>query len=327
MSKSTKTETVEVQAIEAVEVQTLETAKMYNLDTDLFSEEYFSPLDESLPYAISDARGYLAIPDTEVEKALWLDMPSEFDLHSIKGGKPFMVIKMPSIRASILGKSAPYWYYSNSPENQVAKLAGQPVCWYNSAEGQALKDELSTAPLPPSNIRPYVYATKIQLFLLDEYNMPLHEVPLSCNFRGSACWHVLDELKKFYSAAEKTLAKVGNFRRTAFDARMRALLIPTIKFGSEWVGTVAKSEAIRIAEITKPTTENLTEWYLGFRETTAMRGLIWDTQSNYQNCGLSKLPPALAALPSTSVVSAIAGTSAHQLSPAVEVDPEAAQVF
>lgn len=319
MPKFTKTE--------AVEAQVIETAKMYNLDTDLFSEEYFSPLDESLPYAISDARGYLVIPDTEMEKALWLDMPSEFDSVQIKGGKPFMATKMSSIRASILGKSAPYWYYSNSPENQASKLAGQPVCWYNSAEGQALKDELSTAPLPPSNIRPYVYATKIQLFLLDEYNMPLHEVPLNCNFRGSACWHVLDELKKFYSSAEKTLAKVGNFRRTAFDDRVRALLIPTIKFGSEWVGAVAKSEAIRIAEITKPTTENLTEWYLGFRETTAMRNLIWDTQSNYQNCGLSKLPPALAASPSTLVVSVVPGASAPQLSPALEVDPEAAQVF
>lgn len=319
MPKFTKTE--------AVEAQVIETAKMYNLDTDLFSEEYFSPLGESLPYAISDARGYLVIPDTEMEKALWLDMPSEFDSVQIKGGKPFMATKMFSIRASILGKSAPYWYYSNSPENQASKLAGQPVCWYNSAEGQALKDELSTAPLPPSNIRPYVYATKIQLFLLDEYNMPLHEVPLNCNFRGSACWHVLDELKKFYSSAEKTLAKVGNFRRTAFDDRVRALLIPTIKFGSEWVGAVAKSEAIRIAEITKPTTENLTEWYLGFRETTAMRNLIWDTQSNYQNCGLSKLPPALAASPSTLVVSVVPGASAPQLSPALEVDPEAAQVF
>ena len=319
MPKFTKTE--------AVEAQVIETAKMYNLDTDLFSEEYFSPLGESLPYAISDARGYLVIPDTEMEKALWLDMPSEFDSVQIKGGKPFMATKMSSIRASILGKSAPYWYYSNSPENQASKLAGQPVCWYNSAEGQALKDELSTAPLPPSNIRPYVYATKIQLFLLDEYNMPLHEVPLNCNFRGSACWHVLDELKKFYSSAEKTLAKVGNFRRTAFDDRVRALLIPTIKFGSEWVGAVAKTEAIRIAEITKPTTENLTEWYLGFRETTAMRNLIWDTQSNYQNCGLSKLPPALAASPSTLVVSVVPGASAPQLSPALEVDPEAAQVF
>lgn len=319
MPKFTKTE--------AVEAQVIETAKMYNLDTDLFSEEYFSPLGESLPYAISDARGYLVIPDTEMEKALWLDMPSEFDSVQIKGGKPFMATKMSSIRASILGKSAPYWYYSNSLENQASKLAGQPICWYNSAEGQALKDELSTAPLPPSNIRPYVYATKIQLFLLDEYNMPLHEVPLNCNFRGSACWHVLDELKKFYSSAEKTLAKVGNFRRTAFDDRVRALLIPTIKFGSEWVGAVAKSEAIRIAEITKPTTENLTEWYLGFRETTAMRNLIWDTQSNYQNCGLSKLPPALAASPSTLVVSVVPGASAPQLSPALEVDPEAAQVF
>lgn len=319
MPKFTKTK--------AVEAQVIETAKMYNLDTDLFSEEYFSPLGESLPYAISDARGYLVIPDTEMEKALWLDMPSEFDSVQIKGGKPFMATKMSSIRASILGKSAPYWYYSNSLENQASKLAGQPICWYNSAEGQALKDELSTAPLPPSNIRPYVYATKIQLFLLDEYNMPLHEVPLNCNFRGSACWHVLDELKKFYSSAEKTLAKVGNFRRTAFDDRVRALLIPTIKFGSEWVGAVAKSEAIRIAEITKPTTENLTEWYLGFRETTAMRNLIWDTQSNYQNCGLSKLPPALAASPSTLVVSVVPGASAPQLSPALEVDPEAAQVF
>ena len=44
MSK-TKTEIVNTQTPEAVEVEIVETEKMYNLDTDLFSEEYYAPLD------------------------------------------------------------------------------------------------------------------------------------------------------------------------------------------------------------------------------------------------------------------------------------------
>lgn len=322
-----KSETVEAQAIETTEVQVVPTAKMYNLDFDLFSEEYFAPLEENLPYAISDSRGFLTIPETEIEKSIWLDPPKKYISESIKGGEPFSSFRMSKVRFSLLEKSAPYWYYSNSPENRASKLAG-PICWYNSPEGQALKDELSTAPLPPSNIRPYVYATKLQILLLDEENIPLHEVPLNCNFRGSACWHVLDELRKFYSSAEKTLSKLGNFRRTAFDNRVRALLIPSIEFGSEWVGTGVKSEAIRIKEITKPTVENLSEWYLGFQETTDARNLIWDTQFNYKGCGANRLPATPIALnPAVTPAMITSSTNAPQLSPGSDIDAEAASLF
>ena len=327
MSK-TKTEIVNTQTPEAVEVEIVETEKMYHLDTDLFSEEYYAPLDESLPHAISDGRGYIIIPETEIEKSMWLDPPTDLVMESIKGGDKFSAYKMSDIRVSILGKTPPFWYYSNNLENRTSKLAGKPICWYNSAEGEALKDEMAKTTLPAGKMRPYVYATKLQLLLLDEDNNPLHEVPLSCNFRGSACWHVLSELRQFYSSAEKTLTKVGNFRRTAFDERVRALFIPNIKFGSEWVGAEGqKSEAIRITEITKPAPHNITEWYLGFKELVPLRNLIWNAQLDYQNCGASKLPAPIAVLDSASIAPAIAAVSdAPQLSSGA-VDPEVAELF
>lgn len=323
MSKATKieTETVESQVV-------METAKMYNLDMSLISEEYFAPLDEALPYAISDSRGYIMIPGTEIEKSAWLSPPTNLTTVSIKGGEPFSALIMPKMRVSVLGKSLPYWYYSNSPANRTSKLAGQPVCWYNSPEGQNLKAEMEKAAQSSSGVRPYAYATKLQLFLLDEDMIPLHEIPLSCNFRGSACWHVLDELKKFYLSAEKVIAKVAGSRRTAFDERVRALFIPEIEFGTEWVGTEGqKSEAIRIKSITKPTTENLTEWYLGFKETAEIRNLIWDTQYNYKGCGASRLPEP-ASLNSEPVVQAIASSpNTLRLSPGVGANTEAAEAF
>ena len=326
MSKTAKTEIVETS--EAVEVEIVETEKMYNLDTDLFSEEYYAPLDESLPHAISDGRGYIIIPETEIEKAMWLDPPTDLVMESIKGGDKFSAYRMYNIRVSILGKTAPFWYHSSSVENKASKLAGKPICWYNSAEGQALKDEMVKTTSPASSIRPYVYATKLQMMLLDQDSNPLHEIPLSCNFRGGACWHVLTELRQFYSSAEKVLAKKGNFRRTAFDERVRALLVPDIKFGSEWIGAEGqKGESIRFAEITKPTAENLNKWYLGFKELVPLRNLIWNAQLDYQNCGASKLPAPIAALDSASIAPAIAATSdAPQLSPGA-VDPEAAELF
>jgi hypothetical protein len=324
----TKAEVVDTSAIETTEVEVLQTARMYDLDSELFSEEYFAPLEEPLPYAISDARGFITIPETEIEKTLWLDPPQNFITESIKGGEPFSAIRFTDVRISLLGKSAPYWYYSNSPENRASKLAGKPVCWYNSPDGEILKAKLETDPLPASNIRPYAYATKLQFLLLDSDNIPLHEIPFTCNFRGSACWHVLDELRKFYSSAEKTLSKVGNFRRTAFDQRVRSLLIPSIKFGTDWVGSVAKSEAIRIKEITKPTVENMTEWYLGFKQTTATRNLIWDTQFNYKDCGANRLPEPIA-LNSAQIAPAIpSSANVPQLNPgSEEVDAEAANLF
>ena len=305
MSK-VKAQAVDAQEFEVIDdVQVLETAKMYNLDMDLISEEYFAPLDEALPYAISDSRGYIIIPETEIEKSIWLDPPTNLTTVNIKGGSPFSAFIMSKMRVSVLGKSLPYWYYSNSLANRASKLAGQPICWYNSPEGQDLKAEMEKAAQSSSGVRPYAYATKLQLFLLDEDRIPLHEVPLSCNFRGSACWHVLAELKKFYSSAEKVIAKVAGSRRTAFDERVRALFIPEIEFGTEWVGSEGqKSEAIRIKSITKPTTENLTEWYLGFKETAEIRNLIWDTQYNYKGCGASRLPEP-ASLNSEPVVQAI----------------------
>ena len=326
MPKTAKTEIVETP--ETVEVEVLETEKMYNLDTDLFSEEYYAPLDESLPHAISDGRGYIIIPETEIEKAMWLDPPTDLAMESIKGGKPFLAYKMKDIRVSILERTPPFWYHSNSVENKASKIAGQPICWYNSAEGQALKDEMAKTTSPASSVRPYVYATKLKMMLLDQDSNPLHEIPLNCNFRGGACWHVLTELRQFYSSAEKVLAKKGNVRRTAFDERVRALLIPDIKFGSEWIGAEGqKGESIRFAEITKPTAENLNKWYLGFKELVPLRNLIWNAQLDYQNCGASKLPAPIVALDSVPIAPAIAAVSdAPQLSPGV-VDPEVAELF
>ena len=326
MSKTAKTEIVETS--EAVEVEIVETEKMYNLDTDLFSEEYYAPLDESLPYAISDGRGYIIIPETEIEKSMWLDPPTDLVMESIKGGDKFSAYRMYNIRVSVLEKTPPFWYYSNSVENKASKVAGQPICWYNSAEGQALKDEMAKTTSPASSVRPYVYATKLKMMLLDQDSNPLHEIPLSCNFRGGACWHVLTELRQFYSSAEKVLAKKGNFSRTAFDKRVRALLIPDIKFGSEWIGAEGrKGESIRFAEITKPTAENLNKWYLGFKELVPLRNLIWNAQLDHQDCNASKLPAPIAALDSASIAPAIAAVSdAPQLSPGA-VDPEAAELL
>ena len=322
MSKSTK--------VEAAEVEVIQTAKMYDLDVSLASEEYYSPLEESLPYAISDSRGYIVIPETEIEKSIWLDAPKEFATISIKGGEPFSALMMPEVHISILGKTQPYWYYSNSPANRASKLAGQPICWYNSPEGQDLKAEIEQTAQSASGVKPYAYATKIQFLLLDSDMIPMHEIPLSCNFRGSACWHVLDELKKFYSQAEKTFCQALGKRRTSFDDRVRALFPPRIKFGSEYVGPQGqKSEAIRIQSITKPTTENMTEWCLGFTQTQGIRDLIWDTQSNYQGCGANRLPAPIA-LNSMPVAPAItAGTDLRQLNPGVtsDADPEVAKYF
>lgn len=308
---------------ESSEVTVFEPQKMYELDSSLISEEFFAPIEESLPYAISDARGFLLIPETEIEKALWLDPPKQYKQFDIKGGEKFSAIALSEIHASILKKSPPFWYYAKTDENEANKVVGKPICWYNSPEGQQIKAECDNT--HGGKKRPYAYATKLQIILLDPELLPLHQIPLSVKFRGTACWHVLDELKKFFASADKMFAKMNGLQqRTAFDDRVHALFAPKISFGSEYVGKIDKSEAIRIKDITKPTSENLFEWCLAVKGAEDRKEMLWEYQRDYKDSDATKLPAPLVALSPSNPVPALSSdtTELPQLAPSNNLDED-----
>lgn len=325
MSKSNPVQPTEVvdsaEITEITETEVFQPQKMYELDSSLIAEEFFAPIDETLPYAISDARGMLLIPSDQLEGALWLDVPTELKEFRIKGGEPFKAISYTEIHASILNKSAPFWYYAKTDENEAAKLVNQPVCWYNSPEGQRIKVECDNA---PAGKRQYNYAIKLQLVLLDTDLVPLHQIPFSVKFRGTACWNVLPELKKFYSSADKLFAKMnGMQQRTAFDDRVHALFAPKIKFGSEFVGKKDKSESIRIVDITKPTTENLFEWCLAVKGAEDRKELLWEMQRDWKDADANKLPIPIASLPPSATIPELsANLDLPQLAPSASVNEE-----
>jgi hypothetical protein len=319
MSKSNPVSTTEVaDNVEITETQVFQPQKMYELDSSLIAEEYFAPIDEQLPYAISDARGMILIPSDQVEASLWLDPPAEFKKFQIKGGEPFEAIAFTEIHASILAKSPPFWYYAKTDENRANNLVNKPVCWYNSPEGELVKTEFDNA--PSGKKRPYNYAIKLQVVLLDADLIPLHQIPFSIKFRGTACWNVLPELKKFYNSADKLFAKMnGMQQRTAFDDRVHALFAPKITFGSEYVGKTDKSESIRITDITKPTTENLFEWCLAVKGAEDRKEMLWDMQRDYKGADANKLPAPIASLPANPTPELTGEADLPQLAPS---DPD-----
>jgi hypothetical protein len=317
MSKSNPVSATEVvDNVEITETQVFQPEKMsYDFDSSLFAEEYFAPIEETLPYAISDATGRILIPETEVEKAEWFDPPTEYDQFDIKGGDKFNALAYSEIHVSILKKDGPFWYYAKTDANEANKLVNQPVCWYNSAQGQEVKVEFDNA---PANDRPYNYAIKLQIVLLDSDLAPMHQVPLSLKFRGTACWNVLTELRKFYTSCDKLFAAMNGHPRTAFDHRVHALFAPKIVFGSESVGKKYKSPSIRIKEITKPTKENVAEWCLAVNSERARNEMLWVMQQDYAAADANKLPAPIASLPAspTPTASALTGeTDLPQLAP------------
>lgn len=322
MSKSNPAQNTQiVDSVEITETEVFQPQKMYELDSSLIAEEFFAPIDETLPYMISDARGMLLIPSDQFEKALWLDIPTGFKEFRIKGGEPFDAIAYTEIHASILNKSAPFWYYSKTDENEAAKLVNQPVCWYNSPEGEQVKVECDKA---PAGKRKYNYAIKLQLVLLDPDLVPLHQIPFSVKFRGTACWNVLPELKKFYSSADKLFARMnGMQQRTAFDDRVHALFAPKITFGSEFAGKKEKSESIRIIDITKPTTENLFEWCLAVKGAEDRKEMLWEMQRDYKGADANKLPTPIASLPPSAKTPELSASSnLPQLAPSGSLNEE-----
>lgn len=315
MSKSNPVQAEIVDSVEIAETQVFQPQKMdYDFDSSLFAEEYFAPIEETLPYAISDATGRLLIPETEVEKAEWFDLPAEYEQVDIRGGDKFPALIFPEIHASILKKDGPFWYYAKTDANEANRLVNQPICWYNSPRGQEIKVEFDNA---PANDRPYNYAIKLQIVLLDDYLTPMHQVPISVKFRGTAVWNVLTELRKFYTSCDKLFSAMNGQPRTGFDHRIHALFAPKIVFGSESVGKPGKrSPSIRIKEITKPTKENVAEWCLAKKSERARNEMLWVMQQDYAAADINKLPAPIATLPSSTAKQELsAGSDLAQLTP------------
>ena len=322
MSKTNPVANAEiVDSAEIAETEVFQPQKMsYDFDSSLFAEEYLAPLDETLPYAISDAVGRILVPETEVEKAEWFDAPTEYEAYDIKGGDKFNAIAFSEAHISILDRTAPFWYYAKTDANEAAKLVNKPVCWYNSPEGKIVKKEFDEA---PANDRPYNYAIKLQIVLLDTNLFPMHQIPLSLRFRGTACWNVLKELKKFYASCGKLFASMNGRERTAFDERVYALFAPRIVFGSESVGKKFKSPSIRIKEITQPTKENVSEWCLAVASERARSEMFWQMQLDYKDADANKIPAPIAALPpSTATPELSAGSNLPQLAPSDDLNKE-----
>jgi hypothetical protein len=113
-----------------------------------------------------------------------------------------------------------------------------------------------------------------EVILLDESNLPLHQVPLSYRASGanqatfSSEWQALvDEVTVCHAITNGIAARPKN-------ARFKALCVFAFKTARELVGKKQKSFACRVVSHEKPTLENWRQYFVGFD--SSMKSLVWE---------------------------------------------------
>ncbi len=139
-----------------------------------------------------------------------------------------------------------------------------------------------------------------QIFLLNQNNQPLHQIPLIYKAKGtnqasfSVYWQQFcNEFNTCFSIANRHLGASPKPKNFAFNS----LLVFCPKLAREIVGDKLKSPALRIIGYEQPTLENWTQFFVGTNATT--KQFVWQ--------GLTPNDPLqMPTLPATTPTSALA---------------------
>lgn len=129
-----------------------------------------------------------------------------------------------------------------------------------------------------------------EVFLLNDKNQPLHQVPFGLKLKGSTQatfsqhWNsFIDEITACHAIANRIPAKGKNMM-------FKSLCVFSFKLGREQAGEKVKSWACKVVAHDKPTLENWRNYFVGFDNET--KSFVYD--------GLQPTRPYLAALPAAS---------------------------
>ncbi|MBN3957886.1 DUF5895 domain-containing protein [Nostoc sp. NMS8] len=252
-----------------------------DIDPELLSDSYNQVRRPLLPYGIvvNDKPAGLLIPEDQLEKAGWLDMPQEDDLTIVTLTEDVTGLLITQARLLVLAFVPEYIRYKSDVED----LGGSFVGLYDEYKHNLDKKTMDVC-------------SEHALVFLDEDNQPLHTTPVVVRFKNVALWSFKSVREEFYRSLEKTFADYFQVPFSGKNDRWRSLGVLSVEFKAVKEGEGKnKHDCCKTVDYTKPTVENLSQFYLG--QPTA-KALIW--QQHDAIAGFNE-PQSLPALPGESV--------------------------
>ncbi|BAZ03023.1 hypothetical protein NIES37_70360 (plasmid) [Tolypothrix tenuis PCC 7101] len=253
----------------------------FEIDPELFNDNYNQVRKPILPYGIvvNDKPAGLLIPEDQLEKAGWIELPKEDDLTTVTLTEDVTGLLITECRLLVLAFAPEYIRY----KSDVEEVGGSFVGFYEDYRHSLDKKTMDVC-------------SEHALMFLDDRNQPLHTIPVVVRFKNVALWSFKSVREEFYRSLEKTFADYFQVPFSGKSDKWRSLGVLEVEFKAIKEGEGKnKHNCCKTVAYTKPTVENLPQLYLG--KPTA-KTLIW--QQHDAIAGFNE-PQSLPALPGESV--------------------------
>lgn len=253
----------------------------FEIDPELFNDNYNQVRKPILPYGIvvNDKPAGLLIPEDQLEKAGWIEIPGEDDLTTVTLTEDVTGLLITEGRLLVLAFAPEYIRY----KSDVEEVGGSFVGLYDDYRHSLDKKTMDVC-------------SEHAIMFLDDKNQPLHTTPVVVRFKNVALWSFKSVREEFYRSLEKTFADYFQVPFSGKSDKWRSLGVLEVEFRAIKEGEGKnKHNCCKTVAYTKPTVENFPQLYLG--KTTA-KALIW--QQHDAIAGFNE-PQSLPALPGESV--------------------------
>ncbi|GAC1469888.1 MAG: hypothetical protein NVSMB70_14960 [Chamaesiphon sp.] len=263
-----------------------EIVEEYAIDPELIDPQYNQVRRPLLPYGIvvNDNPAGILIPVDQMEKAGWLAMPNDEELHTASLTENVTGLLISKARMLVLGYMPEYIRYKSDVED----VAGTVVGLYEDYKSGLDKKTMEVC-------------SEHALVFLDSHNRPLHATPLVVRFKNVALWSFKTAREEYYRLLEKTFADYCETKFSGKNDKWRSLGILECKFKAVKEGEGKnKHDCCKTVEYTKPTVDNIPRLFLG---TAQMKNKVWDLHDGIAGFNeapalpgsteVQSLPPAL----------------------------------
>ncbi|MBD1859307.1 MULTISPECIES: DUF5895 domain-containing protein [Leptolyngbya] len=275
-TKAKSSRTTTVKAAKAAKPKAI----AFEIDPELLHESYNQIRRPQLPYGIvvNDKPAGILIPTDQLDKAGWLNLPTEEELHTVELTEEVNGLLITETRMLVLAFVPEYIRYKNDVEDLGSTVVGL-YDEYRNAFDKKTMDACS----------------EHAIVFLDEDNQPLHTTPIVVRFKNVALWSFKSAREEFYRKLERTFSDYSGQRYSGKSDKWRSLgvLEVTFKAVKEGEGN-NKSWCCKTEAITSPMIENLPQLFLG---TSTTKALIWGIHDNIAGFTEPQALPSLSAEP------------------------------
>jgi hypothetical protein len=237
----------------------------YEIDPELLNPKYNEVRKPSLPYAIviNDQDAGILIPQEQLVKAEWLNIPPEDELTTVELTEEVTGVFLQKCRFIVLAFVPEYVRWKDVEENN--DQAGTFIGLYDDYRHRLDKKTQEVC-------------SEHALVFLNEKNQPLHKLPIVVRFRNVSLWSFKSAREDFYRSLEKVFADYCDQEYSGKSNKWRSLGVLEVEFKGIKEGEGKnKSYCCKTYRITPPTQKNLPRLFLG---TPKRKKQVWKLHNN-----------------------------------------------